>query len=416
MTDESRTPALRVDIDRLNARIEELGRIGALDGGGVCRLALTDEDGRGRDQVCRWMRELGLDLSVDRIGNVIGLRAGRKPGKPITVGSHIDTVATGGLYDGNLGVLAGLEVISVLNEASIETDRPIAVGFFSNEEGARFAPDMMGSGVHQAALDLEDMLAVKGIDGETVAKALERIGYAGSKPCGVFRAYSYFELHVEQGPVLEQEDVVIGAVTGVQGISWTEYRLQGVSNHAGTTPMRLRHDAGYVAAAIAVEARRLANEIGGDQVATVGVNELKPNLVNVIPNHALLTLDLRNTDDSVLRQAEAHMTEFVHQIAQAEDVNVQSRILARFAPVEFDDRMIDLVQTTAQRLGHSVKRMPSGAGHDAQMFAPNCPTAMIFVQSVGGISHNVREFTKLRHIQAGADVLLQTVLSQANEG
>ncbi len=412
MTGNNQFVDLRVDIGRLLSRIEELGRIGALDGGGVCRLALTDDDRKGRDLVTQWMRELGLEVSVDRIGNVIGLREGHEKTNPVTIGSHIDTVATGGLYDGNLGVLAGLEVISVLNDAGIETAVPLAVGFFTNEEGARFAPDMMGSGVQQGALDLEEMLAVQGIDNTTLADDLKRIGYAGSRPGDAFRARSFFELHVEQGPMLEREDIVIGAVTGVQGIAWTEYRFRGVSNHAGTTPMRLRHDAGYVAAAIAVEARRLANDIGGDQVATVGVNELKPNLVNVIPNQALLTIDLRNTDDHILRRAEAHMAAFVNEIARAEGVDVQSRILARFAPVEFDADMIDLVHDTAEQLGYSVKRMPSGAGHDAQMFAPNCPTAMIFVPSVGGISHNIHEFTEHSHIQAGADVLLQTVLRQ----
>ena len=406
---------LRVDIDRLLSRIDQLAQIGALDGGGVCRLALTDADRRGRDRVSGWMQDLGLAISVDRIGNVIGIRSGGKPGPAVTIGSHIDTVATGGAYDGNLGVLAGLEVVAVLNDAGIETVHPLAVGFFTNEEGARFAPDMMGSGVHQGAMAVEQMLAVEGIDGSTVGDELERIGYAGVEPCGGFRARNFLELHVEQGPVLEEEGTVIGAVTGVQGISWSEYRLTGVSNHAGTTPMRLRHDAGYVAAAIAVEARRLAKQMGGDQVATVGVSELKPNLVNVIPNHALLTLDLRNTDEALLQQSEAHMAEFIAQIAMAEGVEVQSRTLARFAPVVFDDQMIDLVHSTAQRLGHSVRRLPSGAGHDAQMFAPNCPTAMIFVPSVDGISHNVREFTAKSDIEAGANVLLQVVLSQLVE-
>ncbi len=403
----------RIDIDRLMSSIDALGQVGALEGGGVCRLALTDADREGRDLVVGWMKELGLEVSIDRIGNVIAVRGGRSDGRPVTIGSHIDTVATGGLYDGNLGVLAGLEVIATLNDAGIETSRPVAVGFFTNEEGARFAPDMMGSGVHQGALQLDEMLAVCGIDDTTVADDLERIGYAGDKAVGEFRAHAYFELHVEQGPVLEEEDIVIGAVTGVQGISWTEYVLRGVSNHAGTTPMRLRHDAGFVAAAIAVEARRLANQIGGDQVATVGVNELKPNLVNVIANRAKVTVDLRNTDDGTLKQAEAHMAEFVEATAQAEGVEVKSRTLARFAPVEFDAGMIDLVETTAAGLGHSVRRMPSGAGHDAQMFAPNCPTAMIFVPSKDGISHNIREHTDKAHLQAGADVLLQVVLNQA---
>lgn len=407
---------VNIDIDRLLQRIKELGRVGALEGGGVCRLALTDADRQGRDLVLRWMKELELRISIDRIGNVIGVRAGLEDGPPVTIGSHIDTVATGGLYDGNLGVLAGLEVITTLNDAGIETHRPVAVGFFTNEEGARFAPDMMGSGVHQGALDIDEMLAVRGIDGTTVLEELSQIGYAGTIPVGKFRAHCYFELHVEQGPVLEEAGIEIGAVTGVQGISWTEYRITGVSNHAGTTPMRLRHDAGYVAAAIAVEARRLASEFGGNQVATVGVNELRPNLVNVIANQALVTVDLRNTDDALLNQAEARMAGFVRQTARAEDVNVQTRTLARFAPVEFNAAMIALVEENAKTLGHSVRRLPSGAGHDAQMFAPNCPTAMIFVPSRDGISHNINEYTEPAHIQAGANTLLQAVMTQANSG
>ena len=403
----------RIDIGRLMARIEELGRIGALEGGGVCRLALTDEDRRGRDRVVRWMRDLGLEISIDRIGNVIGLRPGSEEGPAVTIGSHIDTVATGGLYDGNLGVLAGLEVITVLNEAGIKTRRPLAVGFFTNEEGARFQPDMLGSGVHQGALDLDEMLSVKSIDGTRLGDDLHAIGYAGDTDVGDFQVHSYVELHVEQGPLLEEEGVTIGAVTGVQGISWTEYRVGGVSNHAGTTPMRLRHDAGYTAAAIAVEARALAAEFGGDQVATVGVSELQPNLVNVIANQALLTLDLRNTDDESLTRAEARMADFISAAATREGVEVQSRTLARFAPVAFAPQMVDKIEATAEALGYSVRRMPSGAGHDAQMFAPNCPTAMIFVPSRHGISHNVEEYTDPADIRAGADVLLQTVLNLA---
>ena len=404
---------IHINSDRLLKHIEALGRIGALDGGGVCRLALTEADRQGRDLAVSWMRALGLHISIDRIGNVVGIRAGRKDEPPVTMGSHIDTVATGGLYDGNLGVLAGLEVIATLNDAGIETERPVAVGFFTNEEGSRFAPGMMGSGVHQGALDLNDMLAVRGIDGTTVAEDLTRIGYAGTTPVGEFRAHCFVELHVEQGPVLEQEGIEIGAVTGVQGISWSEYRILGVSNHAGTTPMHLRHDAGYVGASIAVEARCLANELGGHQVATVGVNTLKPNLVNVIANEALVTIDLRNTDDQDLREAEARMAAFVKQTGWAEGVEVKTRQLTRFAPVDFDSSMITLVEETAENLGHSVKRLPSGAVHDAQMFAPNCPTAMIFVPSQDGISHNIREYTEPAHIEAGANVLLRVVMAQA---
>ena len=405
---------LRIDIDRLMDRIHRLGKVGALEGGGVCRLALTEEDKAGRDLVVGWMKELGLSVTVDRIGNVVGLRSGAVGGPPVMTGSHIDTVATGGLYDGNLGVLAGLEVVESLNDAGIATHYPIAVGFFTNEEGARFAPDMMGSGVHQGALQLEACLATHGIDGTTVAEDLQRIGYAGDTPVGGFRARSFFELHVEQGPVLEEEGVEIGAVTGVQGISWTEYRVAGTSNHAGTTPMRLRHDAGYVAATIATYARQIARDMGGDQVGTSGVIALEPNLINVIARRATVTVDLRNTDEMLLREAERCMAERVAALSEEEGVEITPRCLARFEPVDFDPATVDLVAATAQRLGHSVKRMPSGAGHDTQMFAPNCPAAMIFVPSKGGISHNVREYTAPAEIAAGANVLLQVMLAAAS--
>ncbi len=406
---------LRINSERLNNRIHQLARIGALEGGGVCRLALSDEDRKARDLVCHWMKQLGLTVSIDRIGNVTGLRKGKTDSPPVMTGSHIDTVATGGPYDGNLGVLAGLEVIETLNEAGIETIHPLAVGYFTNEEGARFAPDMMGSGVHQGALDLDQMLAVRGIDGKTVGQELERIGYAGEQPVGQFYARRYIELHIEQGPVLEQRDIQIGAVTGVQGISWTEYSIRGISNHAGTTPMELRHDAGYVAAQIVVEARRLARDMGQGQVATVGQVEMIPNLVNVIAREARLTVDLRNMDEQRLQLAEKRLGRFIDEIATAEQVEISQRSLARFQPVHFDPAMIELVDSTAARLGLSCLKMPSGAGHDAQMFAPNCPTSMIFVPSQGGISHNIHEFTATHQIAAGANVLLQTLLHCATQ-
>ncbi|MEC9383132.1 MAG: Zn-dependent hydrolase [SAR324 cluster bacterium] len=398
---------LRINIGRLTAKIEDLAEIGAIAGGGVCRMALTDEDRQGRDMVVKWMHELGLEVTVDQIGNVIGIRAGQESGRPVMTGSHIDTVASGGRYDGNLGVLAGLEVIATLNDAEITTRKPIGVGFFTNEEGSRFAPDMMGSGVHQGAFELKSMLDVLDNDGARVGDELEKIGYAGETSTGDFRADSFVELHVEQGPILELENYEIGAVEGVQGISWNEYRISGTANHAGTTPMRLRHDAGFVAAAISVETRRLANEMGANQIGTVGVTKLNPGLINVIAKEALITIDLRNTDEQKLQEAEKTMSSFIEQLCKAEGVTFSSRTLARFEPVSFDKEMVSLVAETASTLGFRVKSMPSGAGHDAQMFAPNCPTAMIFVPSRNGISHNVAEFTEPRHLQAGADVLLK---------
>ena len=405
---------LRINIDRLTTKIEDLAEIGAIAGGGVCRIALTDEDRQGRDMVVKWMHELGLEVTVDQIGNVIGIRAGQESGRPVMTGSHIDTVASGGRYDGNLGVLAGLEVIATLNDAEITTRKPIGVGFFTNEEGSRFAPDMMGSGVHQGAFELNSMLDVLDNDGARVGDELENIGYAGETSTGDFRADSFVELHVEQGPILELENYEIGAVEGVQGLSWNEYRISGTANHAGTTPMRLRHDAGFVAAAISVETRRLANEMGANQIGTVGVTKLNPGLINVIAKEALITIDLRNTDEQKLQEAEQAMSSFIEQLCNAEGVTFSSRTLARLEPVSFDKEMVSLVTETASALGFSVKSMPSGAGHDAQMFAPNCPTAMIFVPSRNGISHNVAEFTEPRHLHAGADVLLQIMLQKSS--
>ena len=400
---------LQADIGRLLERIQTLGQVGALEGGGVCRLALTDQDREGRDLVHGWMRELGLATRVDKIGNVVGIRQGAEDSAPVMIGSHIDSVATGGLYDGALGVLAGLEAVHTLNDAGITTRCPVAVGFFTNEEGARFAPDMMGSAVHQGSLPLVEALETVGTDGQSVGSELDRIGYSGDVPVNDLVPRAYLELHIEQGPVLEESGTTIGAVTGVQGISWTEFQFSGVSNHAGTTPMRLRHDAGYVAAAVAVEARAIATWLGGHQVATVGVTELGPNLVNVIANQARVTVDLRNTSDSELVLAEARMADFVESTAASEGVELQQRTLARFSPVEFDPQIVGLIEAAAGRYGCSCQRLPSGAGHDAQMFAPNCPTGMIFVPSQGGISHNVTEFTSKEDIAAGMNILMQVL-------
>lgn len=407
---------LRVDGVRLVARLKALGAVGALPGGGVCRLALSPEDKAGRDLVVGWMKDLGLAVRIDRLGNIVGTRAGTADGPPVMIGSHIDTVRTGGLYDGNLGVLAGLEVIATLNDAGIVTASPLAVAAFTNEEGSRFQPDMMGSLAFVGGLDLETALATRGIDGATVGDCLDAIGYAGDAPLGAAAnsAKAYVELHIEQGPVLDAEGVAIGAVEQVQGISWTEFSFTGVSNHAGTTPMRMRHDAGFVAAAVAVEARRIAKEIGGDQVATVGYWEIGPNLVNVVPNAVTITVDLRNTDEGKLQEAEAMLHGFVAATAAAEGVAVSHRSLARFAPVPFSPVVIDRVAANAAALGLSLKRMPSGAGHDAQMLARICPAGMIFVPSQGGISHNVTEYTDPAEIAAGANVLLHTVLDLAS--
>jgi N-carbamoyl-L-amino-acid hydrolase len=330
------------------------------------------------------------------------------------IGSHIDSVATGGLYDGVVGVMAGLEVVEALNAADAQTRHPVAVAAFTNEEVARFAPDMMGSGAHQGALDLDAMLATRATDGSAVlGDELDRIGYSGTVPTGFFTPHAYLELHVEQGPVLEAEGVRIGAVTGVQGISWTEFTIEGQSNHAGTTPMSMRRDAGVVAARIALETRQIAAEAGPPQVATVGVFDLSPGLVNVVPEGARLTVDLRHTDEAQLAAAEARLMAAAQAAAEAEDCALSHRALARFSPVTFDPWLVAKVEAAATARQLSVRRMPSGAGHDAQMFAPNCPSAMILVPSSKGLSHNIHEHTDDADLVAGAQVFLDVVLDIA---
>ncbi len=410
---QSPHPHLRVDGARLLRRIAALAEISPIEGGGNNRLALTDADKEGRDLVVTWMRDLGLDVGVDEIGNVVGTRAGREPGPVVMTGSHIDTVRTGGRYDGNLGVLAGLEVIEVLEAAGVTTRRPLAVAFFTNEEGSRFQPDMMGSLAYVGGIPLEDALDVTGIDGPTVGDELTRIGYAGSLPCPGPSPAAYVELHIEQGPLLEARGVTIGAVEGVQGISWQELTILGQSNHAGTTPMEMRRDAGYAAAEIVSYLRRLANEMGGHQVATVGRLDVHPDLVNVIPGKAVMTVDLRNTDAALLADAEATLADYCEALERREGVSITTRSLARFDPVEFDPDTVLLVEQTARSLGYSVHRLPSGAGHDAQMMARVCPAAMVFTPSRAGISHNPAEHTDPADLEAGANVLLQVLLTLA---
>lgn len=404
---------LQINGQRLIDSLFALGKFGALEGGGVCRLAATVEDKAGRDFVVARMKALGLDISVDAIGNVTGVYAGEEALPMVMMGSHIDTVGTGGLYDGNYGVMAGLEVIATLQEAGLRARRPLAVTFFTNEEGVRFQPDMMGSVVFAGEYPLEAALAAKDREGITLDEALRAIGYRGERRPGDMSVDSYVELHIEQGPILDKEGTDIGVVTGVQGISWQELTLTGVSNHAGTTPMSMRHDAGLAAAKIAVFARELALNFGGDQVATVGHISVKPNLINVIPNQVVMSVDLRNTDNAVLKLAEQQLADFIATTAQDEGVKITSRSLVRFNPVIFADDIVNAVEDEAKRQGMSARRLPSGAGHDAQFMASVCPAGMIFVPCVDGISHNVNEHSDPKDLIAGANVLLQVVLQRA---
>ena len=397
---------------RLLERIAELAQIGAIENTQGCsRLAFSDADREGRDLVVTWMHDLGLAVTTDTVGNVVASTSNDGASGAVMAGSHIDTVGTGGRYDGNLGVLAGLEVIEATLAAGIDLQRPLAVAFFSNEEGSRYPPDMMGSLAYVGGMSIEQVLNIEGVDGTVVGEELERIGYRGSAPCPGAIPHAYVELHIEQGPVLDQAGLQIGVVEGVQGISWTELVITGQSNHAGTTPMALRRDSMVVAGQVTVAARAIALELGGSQVATVGSLTPHPNLVNVVPAHTTMTVDLRNTDEKSLQLAEDQLRQRTAELAEAEGVEINSRTLARFEPVEFDDRVVDRIEQLATQRGLSTKRMPSGAGHDAQMMARICPTGMIFVPSVDGVSHNPAEHTDEEDLIAGAQLLADTLLA-----
>ena len=407
------TSPIAINVDRLIGRIDNLAEMERLEDGSSSRLALTDADRRGRDQVVQWMHEAGLTVRIDQIGNITGSRPGRSAVRPVMTGSHIDTVGNGGRYDGIYGVIAGLEVLQSLRDADQVTERPLAVTVFTNEEGVRFQPDMMGSLVYSGGLALEEALNAKTTDGARVGDELKRIGYSGTERCGEPVPHAFIELHIEQGPILDMENGLLGAVENLQGISWQEVTIRGVSNHAGTTPMQLRHDAGYCAARIGVFVRELATRMGASQVGTVGSVRLTPNLINVIPNQAVASVDLRNTNDALLAAAEQEFAAFLEALAREEGVTIETRGLVRTQPVSFDSKVLHAIETVAAEFGLPIRRMTSGAGHDAQMMARICPTAMIFVPSVAGISHNPREFTQARHLQLGADVLLHTMLRLA---
>ena len=400
---------------RLEASLRDFAALGRREDGSICRLALSDEDRLGRDRVVSWMRDLDMEVRIDPIGNIFGFRKGRNPElAPVMMGSHIDSVATGGPLDGTYGVLGALEVLRTLEDAKCFTERPLAIGIFTNEEGVRYTPDMLGSLVHVGGLPLEEALKIRGIDGSLLGQELRRIGYAGEYPCGELRPFAFLELHVEQGPCLDREGIALGAVTGVNGISWQEVTLEGEANHAGTTPMDMRADAGVGAARLIEAVREIAKRIP-NQRGTCGSLEVYPNLINVVPQKAVFSVDLRNGDNRLLREAEEAFGKAAEKVAREEGLRLSRRQLVRFDPVIFDEALLECIEEAGAFRDASCRRILSGAGHDAQMMARICPTAMIFVPSKGGISHNPREETSLEHLALGVQVLLDTVLSLAEK-
>ena len=405
---------LTIDPDRLWGTLMETAEIGGTPKGGVCRLTLTEEDRRVRDWFAAAVRAAGLELGIDQMGTMYATRPGRDPSrKPIAMGSHLDTQPTGGKFDGILGVLAGLEVMRTLNDAGIETEAPITLVNWTNEEGARFAPGMVASGVYAGEVDQAWAMEREDAEGIKFGDALDAIGYRGTEPVGQRRFGAMVELHIEQGPILELEEKKIGVVTAAKGSIWADCKVVGRESHAGSTPMNVRHDALMAFAEFALAVERIARENGPDGVATIGVVQALPASRNTIPGEVRFTLDYRHPDTAALERMTAAIGEAAGAIEAGRKVEIAIDRFWNKPPIHFDESICGAVQKSAAELGYPYRTITSGAGHDAVLTASVVPTAMIFVPCKDGISHNEAESATREDCAAGANVLLRTVLQLA---
>jgi N-carbamoyl-L-amino-acid hydrolase len=409
--------APEIDAARLWQTIQETGRFGATERGGVCRLTLSEADRRARDWFVEACERASCRVALDDMGNIFARRRGRRDDlPPIAIGSHLDTQPTGGRFDGILGVLAGLEVLRTLDANGVETEHPIEVIDWTNEEGARFAPAMLGSGVFAGVLEKDYAHGREDRDGRRFGDELASIGYRGEEPCGRHPLDSYFELHIEQGPVLEAENKTIGIVEGVQGIRWYDLVLEGAAAHAGTTPLDMRRDASLAAARIISAVRGLCEEIGDGALATTGVIEAHPNSRNVVPGRVFLTVDLRHTQTPTLDRMERRLEALVAATSAGCNVEAKLERIWDSPPVRFDPDCVAAVREAARASGHPSLEIVSGAGHDAVYVSRAAPTAMIFIPCKDGVSHNESESADPEHAAAGASVLLRTVLVRDRGG
>jgi N-carbamoyl-L-amino-acid hydrolase len=405
---------LNIDRERLWSALMETAAIGATDKGGICRLSLTDLDRQIRAWFIARCEAAGCTVTIDRIGNIFARRKGRDDTlPPIGFGSHLDTQPTGGKFDGVLGVLAGLELLRTLDDAGYETAAPLELVNWTNEEGARFAPSMMGSAVFTGKSTLDEARARRDQDGISVGDALDGIGFAGPAPCGGRKYGAFLELHIEQGPLLEAEGREIGIVTGVQGIRWYEGRVIGRDAHAGTTPMPHRRDAFQGTARLAVALDALARRHGPHAVATIGICRVAPGSTNVIPGRVDFTIDLRHPEQAVLDTIEAALRESVAALADETGLDIAVVPVLASEPVRFDPRVVGAIRAAAESCGFSHRDIVSGAGHDAANMASAAPTGMIFVPCLDGLSHNEAESITIEQAGAGADTLLRAVLALA---
>ena len=407
---------IRVRGDRLCDSLLSLAQIGKTAKGGVCRLALTDLDKQGRQWVINKALALGLTITTDQIGNTFMRRPGSNPAlAPIMTGSHIDTQPTGGKYDGNYGVLAGLEVVETLNDYQIKTDAPIEVVFWTNEEGSRFTPVMMGSGVFSGAVSLDRAYVAKDIEGKNVKDELLRIGFLGTEKPGDHPCGAYFEAHIEQGPVLEKENIVIGVVPAVMGLRWFDCTVHGFEAHAGPTPMDIRIDALQNALGIMQYVVALAGQHAPHGRGTVGMVQVFPNSRNVIPGQVQFSIDIRHPDSATLDLMTSKLKDYIAQVAAEKSIAIDLKEVSYFPPCNFDTRCIETIRKAANDLGYSNMDVVSGAGHDAIYMKRLAPTGMIFIPCKDGVSHNEIEDAKAEHLEAGANVLLHSMLAFAGQ-
>ena len=406
--------APKIDGERLWRSLMDMAQHGATAKGGVCRLTLTDIDKAGRDTFVEWCRNEGMTVRVDKVGNIFARRDGRDPAaKPVVTGSHLDSQPTGGKFDGVYGVLAGLEVVRSLNEQEITTDAPIEVVVWTNEEGSRFSPAMMGSGVYGGAFTLDEILDKRDIDGIRLGDELERIGYAGDLDPTGHEMAAYFEAHIEQGPILEAAGLPIGVVTHAQGQRWHEITVTGMESHAGPTPMAVRKDALVGAAKIIQRVNEIGHAFQPGACATVGFIESKPNSRNVIPGSVFLTTDLRHPDDATLTEMDRDMKAFCGALAEEDGLTIDIKDFWYFPPTPFDEKLVGLVGQGAETHDLPSEKIISGAGHDAVYVSRRVPTAMIFTPCEDGISHNEIENAKPEDLEAGCNVLLHAMLEAA---
>ena len=410
------TEQLRIDGQRLWDSIMAMGEIGPGQQGGSCRLALTDEDRDGRDLFIRWCEEIGCRISIDDMGNIFARRDGRNNElPPIVAGSHLDTQPHGGKFDGIYGVLAALEVLRTLHDNDVTTGAPVEVVMWTNEEGSRFAPAMIASGVYAGVFDKEYAWSITDSDGNSLGDELKRIDYLGEMPCGQNPIGALFEAHIEQGPILEASDHQIGIVTGGQGQHWYDVTLKGQDSHAGSTPMAGRRDALVAAAEIVTMVQMLALKFAPHAVSTVGEMSVRPNSRNTIPGEVFMTIDIRNPHTEVLAKMAEQLTTSVAAIAERHDVECELNEIWEKPPVHFDSDCIAAVEHAAVRLGYSHQHIVSGAGHDACQVCLVAPTSMIFVPCAGGLSHNEQESAEPGDLEAGCNVLLHAMLALANK-